>query len=219
MVTIMLKLAELEAVICLNGRLPSKEFFSKISEHSIDIVAADGGAYRLLDMQIQPDFIVGDIDSLKDLSSICKTKIHKDSDQYSTDFEKSLFFLKGKGIRRILVLGMNGGEIDHIINNTNTFLRYSDQFDMYFYDEPDFGESKIGRAVNGEMELEIDEGADISLFSFDKGKIKTEGMKWEIEDKSFHVMNSSAARNSSKSKKISISTTGKKLLAVYSGEI
>lgn len=215
----MLKLADLEAVICLNGRLPSKEFFSKILNHSINIVAADGGAYRLLDMKIRPDFIVGDMDSLGENTGVCETKIHKNSDQNSTDFEKSLFFLRNKGITKILVLGMNGGEIDHIINNTNTFLRYSDQFGMYFYDEPEFGEAKVGHAVKGKMELKAEEGSNISLFSFDEGKIKTEGMKWEIKDKPFHVMKSSAARNKSKSKNISISTTGKSLLAIYSSKV
>ena len=215
----MLRLENLEAVICLNGRLPSKAFFDKVLESKINIVAADGGAYRLLDMQIQPDFIVGDMDSLVENVEICETRIHKYSEQDSTDFEKCLFFLAGKNISKILVLGINGGEIDHVINNTNTFLRYSDQFDMYFYDEPDFGESKIGKAVNGSMNLNIDEGSDISLFSFDDGKIKTEGMEWEIKDQSYPVMKSSAARNRSKSNNISVSTTGKKLLAVYSGEV
>jgi thiamine pyrophosphokinase len=215
----MLRLENFESVICLNGSLPSKRFFDRIASSKITVVAADGGAHRLMDIKVMPDFVVGDMDSWKGYEGICDTKIHRKSGQDSTDFEKSLFFLRDRNIKKILVLGVNGGEIDHVINNINTFLRYSDQFDMCFYDEPDFGESKIGRAVNGSMDLDIDEGSKISLFSFDEGKMKTQGMQWEIEDKAYQVMETSAARNKSKSDKVHISTTGKKLLTVYSGSI
>ncbi len=215
----MIKLENFEAVICLKGSLPGKNFFDRSESSEVTVIAADGGARRLMEMNVIPDFIVGDMDSLKGYEGICDTKIHRDSGQDSNDFEKSLFFLRDRNIKKILVLGVNGGEIDHVINNIKTFLRYSDQFDMFFYDEPDFGESKIGRAVNGSMDLDIDEGKVISLFSFDEGKINTKGMNWEIEDKEYHVMKASAARNRSKSGKVNVSTTGTKLLTVYSGSI
>lgn len=213
------KLEFFEAVICLNGRLLDREFFERVLSKKILLIAADGSYHTLKRIGVNPDFVVGDMDSVGDSVDLSMTQMHADSDQYSTDFEKVLFFLRSKGISKILVLGMNGGEIDHVINNTNTFLRYSDQFDMCFYDEPDFGESKIGVAVNGKIDLDVGVGKNISLFSFDEGKICTKGMTWEVSGESFNVMKASAARNRSKERNVSVSTTGDKLLAIYSGTI
>ena len=214
----MKKLSDFQALLCLNGNLPEREFFLRAIDEGMVIVAADGGANRLAEIGIVADFVVGDMDSFKNPDNLSVARVVVIEDQNFTDFEKALSFVKSKKLEPILVLGINGGEIDHILNNMNTFVRYADEINMWFYDIPNAGKSKIGRMIKGAMELSIVKEATISLFSFDEGDLQTEGMVWEIDLQSFHVMQKSAARNQAKKDKVKISTTGEKLLTVFDGE-
>jgi len=210
-------LSRFKSLICLNGNLPDKKFFLKAIENGAIIVAADGGANKLCEIGITPDFIVGDMDSHFSEYHLSADKIILREDQDSTDFEKSLNFIQQKQCSPVLILGMSGGEIDHIINNVATFVRYSDSIDMWFYDIPNVGKSKIGRVAKN-LDVLVGEDATVSLFSFDNGMLKTEGMVWEIDSEPFHLMNKSAARNRAKQDRVKISTTEEKLLTIFDGE-
>lgn len=213
------RLEEFESIICLDGSIPKADFFVKAKRIGIPIIAADGGTNSLLYMDIVPDFVVGDMDSFKGSSRVPKDNVIFVEDQNYSDFEKAINFVKNNSFKNSLVIGINGGEIDHIINNVNIFMRYSEDFPMWFYDIPSKGNSKIGSvASSGNINLHLDKESMVSLFSFDDGKIKTEGLVWEIDSQSFPIMEKSAARNKTKEEKVNISTTGNRLLAVYSGK-
>jgi len=214
----MKNLSGFKSIICLNGNLPEKAFFRKILEKNIPIIGVDGGANLLHNMSIIPDFIVGDMDSCRDLSKFPKSKIIIIDDQNYTDFEKAIRFAQNHGIDNSLVLGINGGEIDHVINNVNTFVRYAKEFDMWFYDVPNTGESKLGGIIKNDIELSIPKETTISIFSFDDGKVTTEGMVWEIDSKEFSILDKSGARNRARLDKVNISTTGKNLLTIFDHE-
>lgn len=211
----MRNLSGFKSVICLNGNLPGKVFFRIILENNIPIIGADGGANLLYNIGVNPDFIVGDMDSCRDLSKFPKSKIIIIEDQNYTDFEKAIKFLQNKGIENSLVLGINGGEIDHVLNNVNTFIRYAKEFDMWFYDVPSRGESKLGSIVKNDIELTVPKETTISIFSFDDGKLTTEGMVWDIDSEAFSILDKSGARNRARLEKVSISTTGKSLLTIF----
>ncbi|KAJ2412540.1 thiamine pyrophosphokinase [Coemansia sp. RSA 2530] len=98
-------------------------------------ICADGGANRLYNLGKKvgtlgsyiPDAIVGDLDSLQEAPrahySQLGTDVHRMSDQDSTDFMKSLWYLDN--VRRagklsedciVVVLGGLGGRLDHILH-------------------------------------------------------------------------------------------------------
>ena len=101
-----LNLNNFKSIICLNGNLPEKSFFKKILEKNIPIIGVDGGAELLYNIGVNPDFIVGDMDSCQDLSKFPKSKIIIIEDQKYTDFEKAIKFIQSEGIGNSLVLGI-----------------------------------------------------------------------------------------------------------------
>jgi len=213
----MIKIDNFKSVICLNGNLPSADFFKSVAEALIPIIGVDGGAKRLIEMGVKSDFIIGDMDSF-DINLKQNLNIIVVEDQNYTDFEKAIVFAKDKDFAPSLILGMNGGEIDHILNNITTFIRYSDEFDMWFYDIPNFGNQKMGRATIN-LRCNVPEGSTVSIFSFDEGKVVTQGMVWEIKSENFHVMKKSGARNRAKSEIVEISTDGMKLLTIIDANL
>jgi thiamine pyrophosphokinase len=208
----MLEINNFKSFICLSGNLPSVDFFRSVINLNIPVIAADGAATKLMNIGVDPTFIIGDMDSFFGKAND-DTEIIVVEDQNYTDFEKAIMFVKERNLEPCLILGMNGGEIDHILNNIATFVRYSTDVDMWFYDILDLGRAKIGRA-SSRFEYDVNKGSTISLFSFDHGQIVTEGMVWEIDSQPFHIMQKSAARNCAKSEKITISTSGDKVLTI-----
>jgi len=208
----MLNISNFKSVICLNGNLPSPDFFRSVSSLGISIIAADGAAIKLIDMGVDPNFIVGDMDSFTgNVSEI--TEIIKVEDQNYTDFDKAITFMKERNLAPCLILGINGGEIDHILNNLATFVRYSHEIDIWFYDIPSVGQAKIGKS-SSDLECNVDKGSTISLFSFSNGKITTKGLVWEIDSESFDIIKKSAARNCARSEKVMIRSSDKILTII-----
>ncbi|CAK7204691.1 thiamine pyrophosphokinase [Sporothrix eucalyptigena] len=131
------------AVVVLNQPLLSLEPTQRVWQRSKFRVAADGGANRLhnilpkanLDFR-DLDVIVGDLDSLQPTareyfekeSNGHATEVIHDSDQYSTDFTKSVKLVRDRvpGVD-IVALGGLGGRVDQGVSQLHH---------LYLFDEP-----------------------------------------------------------------------------------
>jgi len=80
------------------------------------VIAADGGADRLLKHNITPDFVIGDLDSISDKSA---TKLEEwlvsNKNIQKTDLEKAVDYAIDKGATDIQIVGWSGGRIDHTL--------------------------------------------------------------------------------------------------------
>lgn len=107
-------------------------------------VCADGGANRLYDelpallgeeparvrAASVPDFIRGDLDSVRDevrdFYAGLGAKVERERDQDTTDFQKCMAFIEQafseeeKSQLKVLVVGFRGGRLDHELSNLNT---------------------------------------------------------------------------------------------------
>ncbi|MGL9776011.1 MAG: thiamine diphosphokinase [Wolbachia sp.] len=106
------------SIMVLNGEIPDSSFFKR----DIPIIAVDGGANRLLSIGVQPDLVMGDLDSVNpslraSLNTICLP------DQDYCDFSKAMARLKTMKLLPSIITGITGGAIDHILQNINIFLR------------------------------------------------------------------------------------------------
>lgn len=76
------------------------------------IAAADSGADALLNADIIPDLVVGDLDSLRaDRSRF--PHVVEDPDQLTTDCDKLLSILAARGVKEASILNVHGGLPDH----------------------------------------------------------------------------------------------------------
>ena len=74
------------------------------------VVAADGGADLCRAAGHEPDAIVGDLDSIGDASGLTR-----DEDQDTSDADKLLAYFAREGINDVILIGVEGDRLDHVL--------------------------------------------------------------------------------------------------------
>lgn len=116
----------MKACIVLNGEVKELSFISEnIAENKYDyLICADGGANHLYNLNLVPDYILGDLDSInKPMISYYKEKGTKFKEfpkrKDETDTQLCIHLAKELGVSEIHLVGALGGRIDHTIANIN----------------------------------------------------------------------------------------------------
>ena len=112
----------MRGVIISNGTIKNLNLLRLNLKESDYIVCADGGANYIKGMNICPNVIMGDLDSInsqvleyakKSNIPIIKFPSHKDK----TDTELAIDHLIEKGCNEILLMGVTGSRLDHTLGN------------------------------------------------------------------------------------------------------
>ncbi|MDR1609413.1 MAG: thiamine diphosphokinase [Holosporales bacterium] len=156
------------SVICLHGTLPNAEFFRNVG---LPIIAADGAANVLRDIGVTPDIVIGDLDSV-DPEIIEHIPHIRIPSQELSDFQKALRYAEQHSIVPSIICGVNGGCLDHIINNINIFM----SSDSVMLDG-----SIVGFALSGRKELALEPETKISIFGVPKCTVSSRGLRWELD--------------------------------------
>lgn len=138
--------------------------FSINKENNDCVIAADGGLEALEEIKIEPDYILGDFDSLGYIpqgKNVIRHKVEKDD----TDMMLAVQFAMEKGYENIIIYGGTGGSrIDHTFANIQTLL-YASKRDVNI---------KMIDAVNEfyvitdrEISLEARKKGNLSVFPLD----------------------------------------------------
>ena len=111
-----------KAVIVCNGSLNTKFLYSHLDKSSF-LIAADGGANKLVKTGFYPKVIIGDMDSItkaaqKKFKNAQFIRFPREKDQI--DLELAINFCVEKKFKEILILGAVGSRAD--MNLTNVFL-------------------------------------------------------------------------------------------------
>ncbi len=197
-----------DAIICLDTKLPGKPIFSKFPE--IPLLAADGAAIKLIKMDIMPDFVVGDLDTFytNPLSASIsdKSKIIKETEQETNDFEKVLRFAKKKGFNKLLVFGFHGGELEHTLNNWSVLMRFAREMNLCIYDK-----KRYGIPVFNSFTMDLKKGELVSLLPQQRTLLSTKGLKWELKNEILELGRREGARN--------IAVTGNFGITIHEGSL
>jgi len=78
------------------------------------IVAADSAADYLVENQLSPDVVIGDLDSLKTPRDQF-TEVIADDDPMTTDCDKLLSCARSSGVSKLTLINLEGGLTDHFI--------------------------------------------------------------------------------------------------------
>ena len=189
-----------DAIIFLNGDLPDKQIISRFV--SKKFLAADGTSSRLFLNQIIPDLIIGDLDSISiDLITpdFDKNKIIQDTNQDNTDFEKILIYCIAHDIKRILVLGIHGGEIDHTLNNLSIIKKFKNSLDLWIFDN-----DKYGFLTDESFKISTTTNELISLIPFPAARITTDYLKWNLNNEILELGTRDGARNRATKDEVSV---------------
>ena len=170
-----------KCIIIANGKPPKKSvitFFQKVGCEKL--ICADGGANSALKLNLVPDFIIGDLDSisseaLKEFKSV--SKIIQLKRQNDTDVEKCLKYAIRQKYDETLLLGATGNRLDHTFCNIGIVLKFFPKIRISLIAEDSFL-----KAYTGNIKLKTFPGETISLYGISpKTKITSNGLKYELK--------------------------------------
>ena len=120
-----------KAVGVLSGELLGKiEFYQELIDKADTVFSADGGANHLLEIGRNPDFIIGDMDSITaETKSIYESKNIKfitfPKEKDKTDGELMIEEILNSGeYEEIDIIGGFGGRVDHFLSNIFLLEKY-----------------------------------------------------------------------------------------------
>ncbi|MEW5883801.1 MAG: thiamine diphosphokinase [Armatimonadota bacterium] len=170
------------ALIVLAGESFLDDDVRAFAGDDVRLIAADGGAKTLLSLGIQPHVVIGDFDSLNDSTRAALTtkEVIHDPDQDATDFEKALgHAVRNLGARRLVVLGAEGDEPDHLLAALSAALAKSEHADIRFVLR-----RSIVHVVRGPVKRTFAtfNGARVSLIPLVPTDVReTDGLEWDID--------------------------------------
>ncbi len=105
-------------LILLNGELRGPKAIRAVARGAGAVICADGGARLAARLGLEPDFVVGDMDSAPPRPRRWRrTRYLRDADPERSDLDKALGLARGLGARDAFVAGVLGGGLDHELIN------------------------------------------------------------------------------------------------------
>lgn len=174
-------IAQYRSILALDGELSDKDFFN----NGLPVIAADGALNTLNLLGIIPKAVVGDLDSAR-ADLLHDIEVVHEPDQNSCDFEKTLTYLEKMNLLPSIIIGVNGGYLDHILNNVNIFLQRGSVF---------YTRAMMGHVIhtNEIKTFSLPINTKISIMGFPEAEVSSRGLQWELT----HYQMAFPGRNSS----------------------
>jgi len=170
-------------IILADGLFPSSEQVQSLLKKAEAIVCCDGATKKLLDFGLEPDYIVGDLDSLSlEFKQRFAQKIIQNPDQETNDLTKAVEFCISKNWKQIAILGATGLREDHTLGNISLLCDYKKQLDEVVMIS-DFG---IFTPILETTTFKSFPGQQVSIFSLHpETKLTFKGLKYPVTNQSF----------------------------------
>jgi len=171
------------AVILADGSFPVHEIPLNCLRNATHIICCDGSAESLINADLEPEAIVGDLDSLNgDIAERYSDRLYRDDDQETNDLTKAVRWCASRGFDEIIILGATGKREDHTIGNISLLSDYSLYIKVRMI--TDTGEI-IPLVKSGT--ISSFPGQQISVFTVNPfTKVSSEGLKYELKDLELH---------------------------------
>ena len=175
--------------VILNGQMPTDYAIINQITNSDYIIAVDGSANKLFDIEIIPDVIIGDLDSLQNINNK-NIELVKTPNQNKTDFRKTLEWCIEKNILNISIFGISGESEDHFLGNYYTLSDFGEKISWKA-----FTDFSVISPCMGNKKFESFKGQKVSLFCM-KGSSTVNSENLEYPLQSYHLKPSDdAVRN------------------------
>ncbi|MCL2441626.1 MAG: thiamine diphosphokinase [Treponema sp.] len=172
-------------IIFTGGEAPNTQFIKtlleSLSQTDTLIIAADSGLIAAQNAGVNPDWVIGDMDSLDTQSRLTALPqeriIRLQHDKDFTDTEMAFSLAVEKGCSQIWIIGGGGGRLDHLFGIRSLFEReifpnrwITDTSDIYCIEVE-------------QREWKAESGAVVSVFPLGDGpwEAESEGLKWPLK--------------------------------------
>ncbi len=177
----------MNALIVLAGNPPSKTLLKTEMKAADLVLAVDGGFNVFKEHALEPDLVLGDMDSVNMNNSSPVSAIPL-VDQDRTDLEKTLkYAVESHPIRSLVFLGARGDRVDHTLHNLKICASIDPEIAIIFKNEmledEEFSIELIQRiTVHCDFDLRVSKGTTLSILPITEYKgLKSKGLKWEID--------------------------------------
>ena len=160
-----------------------------------EIIAVDSGVEHLFKLSLDPNTLIGDLDSISE-NSLNKVKkngvdiIAFNSNKDQTDFELALNYLEGVENSIIYIIGGESGEIDHLLS---IFLLIPSKsfFENIIWV---YGDKKI--IFRQKLKLNVKKMSKFSIIPLsDLSNLSIDGAEWNLENKNIQFGETTTLRN------------------------
>lgn len=163
-----------DGVTLVGGGPVSKAELALALRYAPVVVAADGGADRVLAAGLMPEAVIGDFDSISEAARhvIPRDRQHVIGEQATTDFDKALRSIQASFV---LALGFTGARVDHGLAVLNTLVRHGSRRCVLV------GSKDVVFHAPARLEVEMRVGERFSLFPMAAVTGRSEGLEWPID--------------------------------------
>ena len=160
-----------------------------------EIIAVDSGVEHLFKLSLDPNTLIGDLDSISE-NSLDKVKkngvdiIAFNSNKDQTDFELALNYLEGVENSIIYIIGGESGEIDHLLS---IFLLIPSKsfFENIIWV---YGDKKI--IFRKKLKLNVKKMSKFSIIPITNlSNLSIDGAEWNLENKNIQFGETTTLRN------------------------
>jgi thiamine pyrophosphokinase len=166
------------AVILANGAFPSHPLALAVLKQTTWLVCCDGAAASLLAAGMEPQHIVGDLDSLPPALHVrFQDRITYDPDQETNDLTKAVRLCINQGATAATILGATGIREDHTMANLALLARYARELEIRMI--TDHG---VFHVIRHQGALSSWPGQQISIFNLTPGiPVTASGLKYPVQ--------------------------------------
>ena len=170
-----------------------------------EIIAVDSGVEHLFKLSLDPNTLIGDLDSISE-NSLDKVKkngvdiIAFNSNKDQTDFELALNYLEGVENSIIYIIGGESGEIDHLLS---IFLLIPSKsfFENIIWV---YGDKKI--IFRQKLKLNVKKMSKFSIIPLsDLSNLSIDGAEWNLENKNIQFGETTTLRNIANKDELNVS--------------
>ena len=165
-------------VVCAGG--PARAALPDVPGDAL-VIAADAGILEAERLGLHVDLLIGDLDSAPADAVARAERVERHPvDKDVSDLELAVAAAVAADVRRIVVVGGDGGRLDHLLGNA--FLLASDRWTDVEIDAV-LGDARIW-VVRDERTIDGDIGALVSLYAVGGPAVgvTTEGLRWALTD-------------------------------------
>ena len=169
-----------------------------------EIIAVDSGIEHLLNLSLNPNTLIGDLDSIskKSLDEVKKNGVKIlafSSNKDQTDFELALNYLEEAEKSKVYIIGGESGEIDHLIS---IFLLIPSKsfFENIIWL---YGDKRI--IFRQKIELNIKKLTKFSIIPLsDLTNLSIDGAEWNLDNKDIQFGETLTLRNNTNEEQLNI---------------
>ena len=170
-----------------------------------EIIAVDSGVEHLFKLSLNPNTLIGDLDSISE-KSLDKVKkngvdiIAFNSNKDQTDFELALNYLEGVDKSIIYIIGGESGEIDHLLS-IFLFIPSKSSFENIIWL---YGNKRI--IFRQKLKLNVKKMSKFSIIPLSNlSNLSIDGAEWNLENKNIQFGETTTLRNIAKKEELNVS--------------